>query len=211
MTGSELWNRNEILVTEPILVTAMDSGRVGPTDHRSRAAIEGSPTSPTGLSALPSTPVDINPRRVDRLGCSERRFAPHAVEPLDGTQPRSTNGSAAQNLPNPPTDTAGERHIGVYGRHCRTGRAPDLGGLLRRFGVVAETRWPTVMAMTTWLSNGMRTHPPDSKLPGLRLLGSWWAAGHHRPQPDHMSVSRGGRLGGYPSQQSGRSRGSSLA
>ena len=116
MRGSELWNRNEIRVSEPILVPVLDSGRVGPTEHRSRAGVENSPTSPTGFSAVPWTPVGINPRRVDRLGCSGPRIAPLAVEPLDSTKPRSTRGSAARNLPNPPTGTAGERHMCRYGR-----------------------------------------------------------------------------------------------
>jgi len=133
MRGSELWNRNEIRVSEPILVPVLDSGRVGPTEHRSRAGVENSPTSPTGFSAVPWTPVGINPRRVDRLGCSGPRIAPLAVEPLDSTKPRSTRGSAARNLPNPPTGTAGERHIATKlqprneSRHFRWRMAPENG------------------------------------------------------------------------------------
>ncbi len=35
MTGSELWNPNEIRVSEPILLPVLDSGRFGLTEHRS--------------------------------------------------------------------------------------------------------------------------------------------------------------------------------
>ena len=53
MRGSGPWNPNAIRVSERILVSALDPGRVGLTEHRSCAGIESSPTSPTGSSVVP--------------------------------------------------------------------------------------------------------------------------------------------------------------
>ena len=50
MRGSEPWNPNAMRVSERILVSALDPGRVGLTEHRSCADIVSSPTSPTGSS-----------------------------------------------------------------------------------------------------------------------------------------------------------------
>ena len=62
MRGSGLWYPNAFRVSEPILVPVLDPGRLGLTEHRSCAGIEGSPTSPTGFSVVPSTPVGVSPQ-----------------------------------------------------------------------------------------------------------------------------------------------------
>jgi len=62
MRGLGLWYPNAFRVSEPILVPVLDPGRLGLTEHRSRAGIEGSATSPTGFSVVPSTRVGVSPQ-----------------------------------------------------------------------------------------------------------------------------------------------------
>jgi hypothetical protein len=62
MRGTGLWNPNAFRVSEPILVPVLDPGRLGLTERRSCAGIEGSPISPTGFSVVPSTPVGVSPQ-----------------------------------------------------------------------------------------------------------------------------------------------------
>ena len=71
MTGSGPWNPNAMRVSERILVSAWDPGRVGLTEHRSCAIIESSAGSPTGSSVVPVSvahrrllvgPIDVVPK-----------------------------------------------------------------------------------------------------------------------------------------------------
>ena len=112
MRGSGLWNPNAFPVSEPILVPVLDPEQFGLTEHRSCAGIEARQLHrPASRSYLRRRWASTR-RRVDRLGCSAPRIAALIVESLDGAKPRSTAGSVARNLPNPPTDTAGERDMG---------------------------------------------------------------------------------------------------
>jgi hypothetical protein len=72
MRGTGLWNPNAFRVSEPILVPVLDPGRLGLTERRSCAGIEGSPISPAGFSVVPSTPVGVSPqtRWQTRLLCT---------------------------------------------------------------------------------------------------------------------------------------------
>jgi hypothetical protein len=137
MGGSGSWYPNSPRRSKRILVSALDLWRVGLTEHWTCAGVESLPASPPGWSVVPgswtaTTTACAGDRlywhddRVVDSGALQRTDALSHIAVLHPvSRPLSSSlwtaqdleavrGVAASTLINPPTHTAGERHIGTY-------------------------------------------------------------------------------------------------
>ena len=168
MRGSGLADPNVIRVSERIPVSVLDSGRVGLTEHRSCAGIEGSPTSPTGFSVVPSTPVGVNPQTVladsvalhpvlQHLSSSlwtARNLGARGVQPL-GTSPTHPHIQQESAIC---ADTGGRGRVRSGDRVVDIGRegqrrwskVPGLPGRRRRLPAVHRLYQTRLQSVAIW-------------------------------------------------------------